>query len=123
MIDPTPIGETKRKRYKSAFRSRRRADRLPAMELKAVQSDFVVERNSEDVGRTHLLPRAEAQDAVLIGHGAQIRFLVDQVMYIRKQMGIAISSTSGPFLLESGAGMTARESTVRDVVTKLRRLA
>lgn len=101
--EPQPVNVTKRKRQKPAFRNRRRANRLPAMELRAIQTDFeLIRRNSEDVGRDHLLPRAEVVDAVLIGLGVRTQFLSDQIHFIRKQMGIAVASTQGPFLLDPG---------------------
>lgn len=92
----------------SLFRSRRRADRLPATELRSVQAGFEIRRNTEDVGRDHLLPRAEAVDAVLIGITANIRFLSDQVNHIRRQMGMATTSTGGLFL-EKGDKLSARQ--------------
>lgn len=100
--DPKPVNETPRKRYKSAFRNRRRANRLSASDLREVQATFEIIRNSEDVGTKCQLPRPEVIDGVLIGLGSQIRFALDQINWVRKQMGIATTSVQGPFLLEPG---------------------
>jgi hypothetical protein len=106
---PQSANETKRKRNKPAFRNRRRANRLPVMELRAVQSDFESYRNTQETADANLLPRAEAVDAILIGHGAHLRFLADQIANIRKQMGLAASSARGAFLLERGDAPNVRQ--------------
>lgn len=110
--DTKLINDSKRTRNKPAFRNRRRANRLSATDLKAVQADFEFRRNSQETADANLLPRAEVVDAILIGHGAHIRFLSDQINHIRRQMGTAITSVQGPFLLEKG------EPNVRQFVEK-----
>lgn len=116
MEDQRPVNDSNRKTKKPAsvrrpslFRSRRRADRLPATELRAVQSAMEHRRNSEDVGREFLMPRPEVQDAAIIGLTANFRFLADQIAWVRRQMGIATTSTQGPFLLESGDRPNVRQ--------------
>lgn len=109
----TQTNETTKKpalsvRRPSAFRNRRRADRLPATELRAVQAAMEHRRNSEDVGREFLMPRAEVQDAAIIGINAHIRHLSDRIEHIRRQMGMAASSTGGLFL-EKGDKLSARQ--------------
>jgi hypothetical protein len=106
MQDQRPASETNNKTKKPArtslFRNRRRANRLPAMELRAVQADFESYRSTEAAADSNLLPRAEATDAVLIGIVANVRFLADEIAWVRKKMGIATTSVQGPFLLENG---------------------
>lgn len=116
--EPKDASDTKRTRYKSAFRNRRRADRLSATDLRAVQAGFEIRRNSEDVGRDHLLPRPEVIDGVLIGHGAQLRFVCDQIRYIRERIGMPMTSAQGPFLLEKGG-----EPNVRQFIQERRKTA
>lgn len=90
---------TKITRSRSGRRNRRRAKDLSDAQLRELKRDFDIARNSMDVAQNHLLPRAEAVDGVLIrllDEGRSVRQEIDE---LRRQMGMAASSTGSPYLI------------------------
>lgn len=84
-------------------RTRLRAKDLTDAKLREVKRAFDIQRNTLEVAQNHLMPRSEAVDGVLIRMSDDLRSFQQELIQMRRQMGIADVSGGRPFLVRSAA--------------------
>lgn len=96
-----PRSSTKQATSRSGRRNRRKAKDLSDPKLREIKGDFEQTRDSMAVAQGHLLPRAEAVDAVMARIIEEFNDFRSEMVDLRRQLGLG--GEARPFLVRRTA--------------------